>query len=226
MTMINPVHPSAFRTTTSTRSTSDSTEHAHILQRESFIGSVPGPDLLLRVRPEMLQEQQKAFALKAALDILNGAGVKTDFGYVDDTAPPNAPITLTQMSEPLLPWMEQVSRLPGVQGLRLDGPDVHVTPTQDYRGRAFALLIRPEIDGYRVVVEGPKQPSEQRERMLYLRNLPGANSAVAPHSNPREGVTVTMLSANYEESKLYRDIFTDGEGLAFQIPYNSSNYRD
>ncbi|MCE7874111.1 hypothetical protein DYH09_27575 [bacterium CPR1] len=62
--------------------------------------------------------------------------------------------------------------------------------------------------------------------MLYLRNLPGANSEVAPYSNPREGVTVTMLSANYQESKLYRDIFTDGEGLTFQIPYNSTNYRD
>lgn len=224
MNTIGPVSLSAFRSTTTTRTNSTATDHT--LQQESFTGSVPGPDLLLRVRPEMLQEQQKAFALKAAMDILNGAGVKTDFGYVDDTAPPNAPVTLTQISEPLLPWMDQVAKLPGVQGLRLDGPDVYVTPTQDYRGRAFASLIRPEVDGYRVVVEGPKQPCEHRERMLYLRNLPGANSQVAPHSNPREGVTVTMLSANYAESKLYREIFTDGEGLTFEIPYNSGNYRD
>lgn len=226
MNTIGPVSLSAFRTTTSTRTNPTDTDHAHTLERESYTGSVPGPDLLLRVNPEMLQEQQKAFALKAAMDILNGAGVKTDYGYVDSAAPPNAPVTLSQISEPLLPWMEQVSKLPGVQGLRLDGPDVYVTPTQDYRGRAFASLIRPEIDGYRVVVVGPSQPSEHRERMLYLRNLPGANSEVAPSRNPREGVTVTMHSANYQESKLYRDIFTDGEGLTFEIPYNSGNYRD
>ncbi len=140
--------------------------------------------------------------------------------------PAAAPVPASQPR----PWMMKMSELPGINELRLDGADLHVTPTQDFAGRALANLLSPEVDGYQVLVDGSPGPLQQREALIFLRDLPGVQGDLLPTVT---GSSIVVTTTNSSSNELYKSVLGNPRGLDLRIEFrnesrslNSVNYRD
>lgn len=109
---------------------------------------------------------------------LSSSGSQWEDTYTPGQAPSvtlyRRPLVNPPTPAPVRPWMNQLTRMPGLSELRLEGADLHITPTNDFAGRALANLLKQEVDGYRLEVHGNFGPLELREALIYLRDLPGA----------------------------------------------------
>lgn len=129
-------------------------------------------------------------------------------------APPTPP--------PVRPWMNELAKMPGLSELRLEGADLHLTPTNDFAGRALANLVNAEVDGYRLEVHGNPGPLEQREALVYLRDLPDACKNRLP---PIFDGVINVFLQREASVEFYNDVFGRPRGLEMGIKFRREGGR-